>query len=116
MAVFTPDKPVDTDQPTIEVTISAANTLGIGPHRFRLVVTDDSGNVSDPAFVDVIVRSTEKPTAVLDAPQTVNFGQSFTLTGSRSHENPPGKIVKFEWTLLSRVNPATPVIGPGGPA
>ena len=43
--------------------------LPVGQHRFRLTVTDDSGNKSTPAVVSVIVADTTAPTAVLDLDQ-----------------------------------------------
>ena len=36
--------------------VAAAATLKPGVHRFQLVVEDNDGNVSQPFFVDVLVR------------------------------------------------------------
>ena len=67
MASFRVNETHTTDEPTITVetlpTIavggtrlpSPLNTLVPGRHRFQLVVEDNNGNRSEPAFVDVIV-------------------------------------------------------------
>lgn len=66
-----------TDEPTITVETtqnivgpipSPLVTLSPGRHRFQLVVEDDKGNKSDPAFVDVTVTppTTTGPGRVLD--------------------------------------------------
>jgi hypothetical protein len=54
MPVFQPNVPVTTpaSQPTIQV-----DQLGVGVHRFQLVVEDDRGNRSAPAVVSVTVRA-----------------------------------------------------------
>ena len=100
MAEFKPGTPVTTEEPVVEVTVSAELPLKPGRHRFQLIVEDDAGNVSLPDVVDVIVRDTIRPTAVLEAPKSVQPGQSFMLDGRRSSDVPPGKVVKYEWTLL----------------
>jgi hypothetical protein len=92
--------PVENDSPAIEVTVSPDKPLAIGRHRFQLVVADDSGNASQPDLVEIIVRDSQAPTAVIDAPTQVEFGQSFAMSGKRSSDIPPGKVVKFVWTLL----------------
>ena len=100
MATFTPGQPVITDGPTVQVDVTPQNQLRPGRHRFQLVVTDDSGNNSEPAVVEVIVRDETRPTAAIDAPATVAAGRSFSLSGARSLDQPPGRIVRFVWTLL----------------
>lgn len=100
MAVFVPGQTVVTDNPTVEVTVSPQSLLRPGKHRFQLIVTDDSGNVSEPAIVEVIVRDETKPTAVIDAPATVAAGRSFSLSGARSLDQAPGRLTRFAWTLL----------------
>jgi len=106
MAEFKINTPIVTEQPLIEVTVAAPGTAGagqplsVGRHRFRLVVADDSENLSDPDEVDVIVRDAVKPTAVLDAPKVVDFGKSFELSGRRSTDAGGGKVVSFTWTLV----------------
>ena len=101
MAIFKPGEPIDTDTATIEVTANADLPLRPGRHQFQLVVEDDAGNRSDPDIVEVVVRDTIKPTAVLEAPKLLQPGQTFNLDGRRSSDVAPGQLVKFEWTLLS---------------
>lgn len=100
MAEFRLGVPFETAEGTVEVTVSRANPLPIGRRRFQLVVVDDAGNVSDPAMVEMYVIDTEKPTAVLKVPARVPFGQSFTLDGRGSTDAPPGRIIRYIWTLL----------------
>ena len=111
MPVFAPNQPVETDQATVEVTVDADNLLPVGVHTFQLVVSDDSGNLSQPALVEIVVRDTQAPTAVIDGPRLVEFGSSFALSGARSSDPAPGRVVRFTWTLVD--NPSRPpVIGP----
>ncbi len=86
MADFKPNVPVETPDPTVEVTVSPAKPLSVGRHDFQLVVEDDSGNSSSPAVATVIVRDAQNPTAVIDAPSLVDFGKSFQLSGARSSD------------------------------
>ena len=92
--------PVETTDPVLVVKVDPANPLPNGVHRFQLVVVDDSGNESDPAIVEVIIRDTQKPTAVIDAPATTETGQSFKLSGERSSDVAPGKVVNYIWTMI----------------
>ncbi len=109
MPEFVLNTPIQTDGAAIEVTVDPQNPLPVGRHRFRLTVTDDSGNVSTPDEVDVIVRDTKNPTAILDPLQTnPEYGTSFTLSGKRSSDVAPGKIVSYEWTMVPA--PERPVI------
>ena len=100
MAEFVINTDITTPDPTIEVTLSPDKPMPIGRQRFRLVVVDDSGNVSKADEVIVIIADTQAPTAVLSAPGTVNFGASFTLDGSKSFDVGGGKVVKYIWTYL----------------
>jgi len=100
MANFTPGSDVVTTDPTVEVTVTPTAPLAAGAHKFQLVVVDDSGNKSDPMVVTVIVKDTTKPTAILTAPEQVEFGKSFVLSGTKSSDVPPGKVVQFIWTLV----------------
>jgi hypothetical protein len=103
MPVFTPNQAIETEVPTITVDIDPQNPLGVGQHLFQLVVTDDAGNRSSPATVAILVRDLELPTAVIDGPRGgVGFNQPFQLSGERSSDPAPGRIVRFEWTLLDR--------------
>ncbi|HEY7319265.1 MAG TPA: hypothetical protein VIE89_16995 [Candidatus Binatia bacterium] len=101
MAQFVINQTIETAESEIEVTVNPQAPLPVGRQRFQLVVVDDSGNVSEPDVVEVIVKDTLKPTAVLQAPREVNFGQSFQLSGKQSSDI-GGKIVRYRWTLLPR--------------
>jgi len=92
--------PVETNEPKVEVTIDPNNPFKPGTYRFQLVVVDDSGNESEPAFVDIVVRDSQRPTAVIDAPEAVEVGQTFDMTATRSFDAPGGEIVRYIWTLL----------------
>ncbi|MBC7823499.1 MAG: hypothetical protein H7126_06415 [Candidatus Parcubacteria bacterium] len=92
--------PVETTDSVLVVKVDPAAPLSNGVHRFQLVVVDDSGNESDPAIVEVIVRDTQRPTAVIDAPPNTETGQSFKLSGERSSDVAPGKVVKYIWTMV----------------
>lgn len=100
MAEFVLNQDVETEEPNVEVTVTPNNALNLGRHRFRLIVVDDSGNVSTPDEVVVIVADAEAPTAVIRAPATVAFGSSFDLDGRRSVDAGGGRIVRYRWTYL----------------
>ena len=110
MAKFQPNRPISQAGPTITVDVTPVDSLPLGANRFQLVVVDSAGNESSPTFLDVVVRDTTKPTAVLDLVDStggridpvVSSGQSFTLSGARSADLPPGKIVEYRFTLLPR--------------
>jgi len=90
------------DDPILEVLIDATNSLSIGAHRLQLVVEDDSGNRSDPAYADIVVRSTVKPNAhITPLRVAAEYGKTFTLSGKESDAGPGGKIVRYYWTLVS---------------
>ena len=99
MAEFRAGQPVVTNEPEVEVTVAANAPLPAGRHHFQLVVEDDSGNASAAAFAEVIVRDTQRPTAVLDAPREVELGRSFQLSARRSSDV-GGRIVKYTWMRL----------------
>jgi len=101
MSRFEVGQPIESEEPTIEVSVDPEGPLPSGKHTFQLVVVDDKGQSSLPATVDVVVRDKVVPTAVIKAPTSVPAGQSFTLDGSGSNEVPPGKLVKFIWTMTS---------------
>jgi hypothetical protein len=100
MPEFRSGQTVETDVADIEVSVSQAAPLPAGKHRFEPVVVDDSGNQSEPAVHEVIVRDAMRPTAVIDGPRVVDSGKSFQLTGRRSADLAPGRIVTYRWTLL----------------
>jgi hypothetical protein len=100
--------PIKTDDATL--TIQMPNEkLKIGSHTFQLQVADDSGNVSVPAKVMVVVADTQAPTAVLivrdeqgriPEGNRISFGSGFVLDGRKSVDIGGGKIVSYTWTLL----------------
>ncbi|HJZ81615.1 MAG TPA: hypothetical protein VKD91_14765 [Pyrinomonadaceae bacterium] len=101
MAVFNPGDKQETQEPKIEVTVTAANPIKVGTHRFQLIVVDDDDNESLPMIAEILVRDLELPTAVLEIqPKSVEFGKSFTLVGVNSSDVPPGSIKKFIWQRL----------------
>ncbi|HTE45669.1 MAG TPA: hypothetical protein VK636_10530 [Gemmatimonadaceae bacterium] len=100
MAQFIVGQDISTPESSIAVDLSIDKPLPKGQHTFQLVVEDDDGLLSDPFTIDIIVRDDNKPTAVMSAPQSVQFGQSFKLDGSKSSDVAPGKVVKYIWTLL----------------
>ena len=101
MAKFVTGQEVRTNTSSVEVTIDPSNPLPPGRHRFQLIVEDDAGNQSEPAMVDIIVVDQSKPTAVIDAPNSVATGASFSLSGARSFDLPPVKIKSYRWVQLS---------------
>ena len=100
MAQFVIGTPVESAEPTIEVTVDPANPLSVGRHTFQLVVVDDAGNQSQPDSVVVIVKDSINPTAVLRAPSQVEPGTSFSLNGRASSDVAPGRVVKYIFTLV----------------
>lgn len=100
--------PIKTDDATL--TIQMPNDkLKLGGHTFQLVVADDSGNVSAPTTVLLIVIDTQAPTAVLTLNDEqgrplegnrIAFGSGFILNGKRSIDVGGGNIVSFTWTLV----------------
>jgi len=101
MPAFKLNTPQTSTTPTIEVTVTAAAPLPAGTHRFQLVVVDDGGNQSDPAFVDVVIKDTIKPVAKIRPVAQMQVGQTFTLDGTDSTDTPPGKVVQWIWTMIS---------------
>jgi len=101
VAEFRVGQPIETDVADIEVSVSASAPLPVGRHRFQLVVVDDAGNQSSPDVLEVVIRDTTRPTAVIQGPREVDFGRSFQLSGSRSVDIGGGRIVRYQWTRLS---------------
>jgi hypothetical protein len=102
MAKFEINVPFETDQPTVVVEVDPRSPLARGRHKFQLEVIDDSGNVSLPDVVDVIVADRERPTAVLAGPQVADLGKNFELNGSKSFDI-GGVIKTFRYTYLGPV-------------
>lgn len=108
MAEFKPNVPVVQKEPLVTVDVKQDAPMLPGKYRFQLVVVDDAGNESEPAFLDVIVMDTQRPTAVLDMVNAdgavikpnVGVGAGFILSGSRSSDVPPGKVQSYKFTLL----------------
>lgn len=100
MAEFVPGTDISTDTPAIEVTVNPDKPMPLGRQTFRLVVVDDSGNLSKPDEVIVIIADQDAPTAVLRAPKVAPFGKSFALDGSASFDAGGGKVVKWVWTYM----------------
>ena len=97
------------DTQTTTIPTIAVEQLEVGRHVFQLVVEDDAANQSDKATIEVIVRDTSKPTAILEAVAPVEAGQAFTLDGRRSSDVPPGRVVKWIWTRLQDVTGPIPI-------
>ncbi len=122
MARFTMNTTIKTDTPTIEFEIDPQKPLPVGRHRFQLIVEDDSNNLSTPDTIDVIVRDTTNPTAILEVVEpvsesgdsyTVSHGANFTLTGERSSDVAPGKVASYQWRMIripGLVTPTPPII------
>ncbi len=111
MAVFSKNKPVTLDTPDVKVEIGNGEKLELGANRFQLVVVDDAGNESEPVYIEVILLDAAKPTAVIDVldekgnrleTRQVREGQAFSLSGARSSDVAPGKVVKYRFTWVDR--------------
>lgn len=110
MPQFRVNTPVVQAEPLVKVEVSRNEPLPIGANRFRLVVVDDEGNESEPAILEVIVQAPRTPTAVLDMVDAnqrriepvAAFGQPFILSGARSSDVAPGRVVEWRFTLIDR--------------
>jgi hypothetical protein len=100
--------PIKTNDATLTITMPNEK-LKVGSHTFQLQVEDNSGNVSTPAQVMLIVVDTQAPTAVLilndveNRPlvnNSISVGQGFILNGKKSLDVGGGKITSYTWTLL----------------
>jgi hypothetical protein len=100
MAEFIINQDVVTDVNAVEVTITPRTPLRAGRHSFQLIVTDDSGNISAPDRIEIIVADQDAPTAVLAGPRIVATGRSFNLDGSRSIDAGGGTITRYTWTYM----------------
>lgn len=109
MATFKPNVPVVQAGATVTVDVTPAAPISVGAHTFRLVVVDDAGNESAPVTIQVVVKDTDKPTAVLEMidkgtgvplpqPYTVAPGISFTLSAAKSSDA-SSKIKEYRFTL-----------------
>lgn len=100
--------PIKTDDATLTVQMPN-DKLKVGGHTFQLVVTDDSGNVSVPATLTLVVVDNQAPTAVLTVSDEqgralegnrIPFGAGFILNGKRSVDVGGGNIVSYTWSLV----------------
>jgi hypothetical protein len=96
------NEPIQADAPdaTLVITVDPNQPLRTGSIVFQLEVLDDSGNRSQPATVRIVVIDNQAPTAVITAPQSVPFGEGFTLSGAQSSDVGGGRIARFIWTLV----------------
>jgi hypothetical protein len=93
---------VTTTAPTSSVSVTVPNTSGTV--TFSLVVTDNLGVQSAPAFATVTIQGA--PVAVIAAtPSTVAAGGAIELSGSGSTSS--GSIASYTFTLAPP--PASPV-------
>jgi hypothetical protein len=90
--------PIETAGPAFTFVVDPANPFAVGAHVVGLVVVDDAGNVSAPDAATVRVLDDVAPTAVLDAPATVGFGRSISVSGARSVDI-GGRVVEYRWRL-----------------
>ena len=113
MASFVPgiDTAVRATDPHLDVMASTTQPLQPGRHIFQLVVTDNAGNLSEPARVTVLVKDRTEPSAVIDYVRedgtrlyndeiVVAYGRPFRLTGERSSDA-NGRIASYSWRILS---------------
>ena len=100
--------PIKTDDATLTIQMPGEK-LKIGSHTFQLQVADDSGNVSAPATVLLIVVDAGAPTAVLMVRDEqgniltnnrIAFGSGFMLDARRSVDVGGGSIVSYTWTMV----------------
>jgi large repetitive protein len=83
---------------TSDPTFNAPAGLPPGRITVSLAVVDDSGNVSSPTAVSVVVLDNVAPTAVLDAPGSVADGDRIPLSGARSSDV-GGRVVQYTWKI-----------------
>ncbi len=110
MPEFRVNESVVQPEPVVRVEVTPTAALPLGANRFRLVVVDDSGNESEPTFLEVVVRDAERPTAVLDTVDergrriepVVASGTNFILSGGRSSDTGGGRVVEYRFTLVDR--------------
>jgi hypothetical protein len=99
-----------------------------GSDAFSYTVTDDAGNLSDPALVTVTVAAVNDPPATsAGSDQTADEGSVVTLDGAGSSD-PEGDALFYSWeqtagpaVILSDPGAAAPTftapdVGPGGAA
>jgi hypothetical protein len=102
---------VKTKDTLLNVAVSPENPLPIGPHVFELEVIDQAGNRSVPVRVQLIVRDSQAPTAVLNVADSqgrvlpeavIEMGAGFMLSAKGSQDVAPGTgIESYTWRLVS---------------
>jgi hypothetical protein len=102
---------IKTNDAILKVAVSPDNPLPIGPHTFELEVIDNAGNRSVPVRVQLVVRDSQAPTAVLRVADeqgrilvepVVEMGAGFTLDARASRDVDPGSgIESYTWRLVS---------------
>jgi hypothetical protein len=101
-------RPIKTTDSDLRIDMSD-DKLPVGGHTFQLEVADDSGNVSAPATVMVIIADTQAPTAVVTVNDAegrpaennrIAFGADFVLNGKKSIDIGGGRIVSYNWALV----------------
>lgn len=98
---LTPSNPsTTTNAPASTVAVTVPNTTGTV--TFSLVVTDNLGVQSAPAFATVTIQG--PPVAVLTAaPTTLAEGGTIELTGAKSTSS--GSIASYKFSLVPPANP-----------
>ena len=96
------NQPIEAAAPdtTLVINVDPNAPFPVGARVFQLEVVDDSGNRSQPAQVRIVIVDDQAPTAVINAPDRVPFGRSFTLSGAESRDVGGGQIRSYIWTLL----------------
>jgi YVTN family beta-propeller protein len=89
MATFTPQTPIVTESPLIEV-----EGLQPGQHRFQLVVEDEQGNRSQPSVASVTVARAA-PTIVGLTPPFGDWGDQVVIQGVNFEAEPAKNSVSF---------------------
>jgi hypothetical protein len=92
-------------------TFTAPNTPFGTTLRFSLVVTDQFGAVSTPAYVLISVGNNQRPVANAGPDQTPGRGKVVTLDGSASSD-PEGGTVTYQWVQTD--SGGSPIL-PGDP-
>lgn len=110
MSNFELNVPIETTENHVQVTPGPGQPLRPGRHVFQLVVVDQAGNRSAPATVEVIVRDTTAPTAVIrlvvpegEDPATWQPAENsaFELSAEGSADMGDGEIASYIWTLVA---------------
>jgi len=105
------DTAIVTSVPSLYIPFTPDNPIALGTQTFRLVVTDSSGNASEPVSATFSVIDNQKPLAlpginfVNSSVVGVDWGESFTLTGNRSFDVGGGTLAAYRWKSLTATIP-----------